>query len=194
MRYIPRQFSTVIPQVPYHRTLANSRFDPGKTGIPGTPLKGHYRSTNSIPTFATSRTVYRPSMMTSQTIINVDLRPMDAPSGNRISERKLTREELRTLADRFLLYINTDNADPEELAKMVANDVATPLFYPGMRSGWAGLSDILAKLHGALTDYSMQLVTPIVDEEGQIVVFFVQSVGVQTGYRPRMGRMLMTGQ
>jgi hypothetical protein len=84
------------------------------------------------------------------------------------------------------LYINTDNADPDELAKMVANDVATPLFYPGMRSGWAGLSDILNKLHRALTDYSMQLVTPIVDEEGQIVVFFVQSVGVQTGYRPRM--------
>jgi hypothetical protein len=111
---------------------------------------------------------------------------MDAPPVNGISERKLTREELRALADRFLLYINTDNADPEELARMVAKDVATPLFYPGMRSGWAGLSDILAKLHGALSDYSMQLVTPVVDEEAQIVVFFVQSVGVQTGYRPRM--------
>jgi hypothetical protein len=111
---------------------------------------------------------------------------MDAPTVNGILDRKLNREELRTLADKFLLYINTDNADPEELAMMVAKDVATPLFYPGMRSGWAGLSDILAKLHGALSDYSMQLVTPVVDEEAQIVVFFVQSVGVQTGYRPRM--------
>jgi len=115
---------------------------------------------------------------------------MDTGTVNGMLERKLTRDELRSLADKFLLYINTANADPEELANMVAKDVATPLFYPGMRSGWAGLSDILTKLHGALSDYSMQLVTPVVDEDAQIVVFFVKSVGVQTGYRPRMCRGL----
>ena len=96
----------------------------------------------------------------------------------------MTREELRIFADGFLKYINTPEANPEQLAKMVAQDVATPLFYPGMRSGYGGVNDILQKLHGALSDYSMELVTPIVDVDAQIVVYFVKSVGVQTGYCP----------
>jgi len=100
------------------------------------------------------------------------------------ADRKLTREELRTLGDDLLEYINTPDPAPDLLSKMVSQDVATPLFYPGMRTGYAGVRELLHKLHGALSDYSMELVTPIIDERAQIVVFFVKSVGVQTGYSP----------
>jgi len=123
-----------------------------------------------IPDF--TQYTLRISTMTSTTPVN------GHPAG------KMTREELHTFADDFLKYINTPDANPEQLAKMVAPDVATPLFYPGMRSGYEGVNDILQKLHGALSDYSMQLVTPIIDADSQIVVYFVKSVGVQTGYCP----------
>jgi hypothetical protein len=120
-------------------------------------------------------------------VVNAEIRSMDSTTSlNRIPDRKMTREELHTVGDNLLMYINTPDPSPEHLSKMVAQDVATPLFYPGMRTGYAGVKELLHKLHAALSDYSMQLVTPIIDERAQTVVFFVKSVGVQTGYSPRL--------
>ena len=91
------------------------------------------------------------------------------------------REQLRTVADRFLQFVNTPGADPENLATMLALDLSTPLTYPGAVSGYAGVKGIIQKLHGALSDYSLRVLSPVIDEKECRVVYFVKSAGVQTG-------------
>lgn len=93
------------------------------------------------------------------------------------------RELLRSFADKFLEFINTRDVDPDNLSLFLARDVVTPLTYPGATSGYKGVQGIFAKLHEALSDYRMKLLSPVVDEETCQVVFFVKSQGVQTGYQ-----------
>ena len=90
-----------------------------------------------------------------------------------------TRTQLTAYADRFLKYINTPNLDPQSIP--IAKDVVTPLAYPGMPSGYTGITGIVEKLHGALTDFSLTLESPVVDEQECRVVYFVKSKGVQSG-------------
>jgi len=91
------------------------------------------------------------------------------------------REQLRIVADRFLEFVNTPGGDPERLSTMVALDLVTPLTYPGATTGFAGIKEIVQKLHAALSDYSMKILTPVIDEKESRVVFLVKSAGVQTG-------------
>lgn len=91
------------------------------------------------------------------------------------------REQLRIVADRFIEFVNTPGGDPDKLSTMVALDLITPLTYPGATTGYAGVKGIVQKLHGALSDYSMKVLTSVIDEKESQVVFFVQSAGVQTG-------------
>jgi hypothetical protein len=93
----------------------------------------------------------------------------------------MAREQLRAFADRFLNYVNTPDSDPDKLTTLVAQDLITPLTYPGAPSGYVGVKGIIEKLHAALSDYSLKLVTQVIDEEECRVVYFVKSVGVQTG-------------
>jgi hypothetical protein len=94
----------------------------------------------------------------------------------------MTREQLRAFADRFLDYVNTPDCDPSKLASLVAQDLETPLTYPGAPSGYVGVKGIIEKLHAALSDYQLKLLTPVIDEHESRVVYFVKSMGVQTGY------------
>ena len=94
----------------------------------------------------------------------------------------MTREQLRAFADRFLDYVNTPDSDPNKLLNLVAQDLKTPLTYPGAPSGYVGVKGIIEKLHAALSEYQLKLLTPIIDEEEGRVVYFVKSMGVQTGY------------
>jgi hypothetical protein len=64
---------------------------------------------------------------------------------------------------------------------MLALDLETPLTYPGAVSGFAGVKGIIEKLHGALSEYSLTVLTSVIDEQESRVVFFVKSSGVQTG-------------
>jgi hypothetical protein len=101
-----------------------------------------------------------------------------------------TRDQLTSYADRFLKYINHPNMDPSYLPSFLAEDVITPLAYPGAPSGYTGITGIVEKLHGALTDFELSVVSPVVDEKECRVVYFVKSKGVQSGYvssPPRMG-------
>jgi hypothetical protein len=91
-----------------------------------------------------------------------------------------TRDQLLSYADRFLKYINTPNLNPGE-SPPFAKDVVTPLAYSGTPGGYAGLIGIVEKLHGALTDFSLTVVSPVVDEKECRVVYFVKSKGVQSG-------------
>jgi hypothetical protein len=92
------------------------------------------------------------------------------------------REQLRLLADRFLEFANKPHPDPEKLSAFLAKDLITRLTYPGEPSGYTGLKNLIAKLHGALHSYSLTLVTPIIDEVDSKVVYFVKSTGIQNGY------------
>lgn len=91
------------------------------------------------------------------------------------------REQLRQIADRFLAFINKSDVDPDKLATMLAMDLKTPLTYPGAVSGYEGVKGVIQKLHGALSEYSLTILTPVIDEQESRVVFFVKSTGVQTG-------------
>ena len=91
------------------------------------------------------------------------------------------REQLRVVADRLLDFINTPGGDPEKLSTMVAQDLITPLTYPGAKTGFDGVKEIVQKLHSALSDYSMKVLAPVIDEKESRVVYFVKSAGVQTG-------------
>jgi hypothetical protein len=93
------------------------------------------------------------------------------------------RELLREYAEKFLDFINTRDVDPDKLALFISKDVVTPLTYPGTDSGYAGVKGVFVKLHEALSDYSMKLLTPVIDEQECQVVYFVKSQGVQTGYQ-----------
>jgi len=93
----------------------------------------------------------------------------------------MTREQLRALADRFLDYVNSPDSDPNKLLGLVAQDLKTPLTYPGAPSGYVGVKGIIEKLHAALSEYQLKLITPVIDEQECRVVFFVKSMGVQTG-------------
>lgn len=94
----------------------------------------------------------------------------------------MTREQLRAFADRFLDIVNTPGSDPNKLLNLVAEDLKTPLTYPGAPSGYDGVKGIIEKLHAALSEYHLKLLTPVIDEEEGRVVYFVKSMGVQTGY------------
>ena len=95
----------------------------------------------------------------------------------------IIRERLREFADQFLEYVNNPGDDPAgRLAMFLAPDVETPLTYPGAVAGYAGIQGILEKLHNSLSNYSMELITPVVDEKDRTVVYFIKSKGVQTGY------------
>jgi len=94
------------------------------------------------------------------------------------------REQLRVVADRFLDFINTPGGDPAKLSTMVSSDLVTPLTYPGATTGFEGMKGIVQKLHSALSDYSMKVLTAVIDEKESHVVYFVKSAGVQTGYYP----------
>ena len=94
------------------------------------------------------------------------------------------RDQLLSYADRFLKYINTPNMDPEYISSFLAHDVKTPLSYSGTPSGYEGITGIVEKLHGALTDFSLTVVSPVVDEKECRVVYFVKSKGVQSGHVP----------
>jgi len=91
------------------------------------------------------------------------------------------REQLRQVADRFLAFINKADVDPNQLSSMIALDIETPLTYPGAVSGYAGVKGIIEKLHGSLSEYSLTVLTPVIDEQECRVVYFVKSSGVQTG-------------
>lgn len=93
----------------------------------------------------------------------------------------MTREQLRVIADRFLEYVNTPDSDPNKLPSLLSQDLKTPLTYPGSPSGYVGAKGIIEKLHSALSDYHLKLLTPVIDEQECRVVFFVKSMGVQTG-------------
>lgn len=91
------------------------------------------------------------------------------------------REQLRFVADRFLSFVNKTDVDPEKLSSMLATDLETPLTYPGAIKGYAGVKGIIEKLHSALSDYSLSVLAPVIDEQECRVVFFVKSAGRQTG-------------
>lgn len=91
------------------------------------------------------------------------------------------REQLRMIADRFIEFINAPGGDTESLSKMLALDLVTPLTYPGTATGFIGAKRIIEKLHNALSDYAMEVLTSIIDEKESQVVFFIKSAGVQVG-------------
>lgn len=94
------------------------------------------------------------------------------------------REQLRRVADRFLAFVNKTEIDTDKLSSVVSLDLETPLTYPGAVKGFAGVKGIIEKLHDALSDYSLSVLTPVIDEQECRVVFFVKSAGVQIGYKP----------
>jgi hypothetical protein len=94
------------------------------------------------------------------------------------------RDQLLSYADKFLKYINAPDPDPEYINSFLAHDVVTPLSYPGTPSGHEGIMGIVEKLHNALMDFSLTVVSPVVDEKECRVVYFVKSKGVQIGYVP----------
>jgi hypothetical protein len=91
------------------------------------------------------------------------------------------RQLLREYADRFLETVNTPSIDLDTLQSLISKDLVTPLTYPGEKSGYVGVQGILKKLHGSLSNYSLKLLSPVIDEDENQVVFFVKSCGVQTG-------------
>ena len=97
----------------------------------------------------------------------------------------MTRQQLIIYADRFLALVNEPLIDSSELEHrllaVVAQDLVTPLTYPGAKSGFVGVKEIIQKLHGSLTEYSLKVVNLVVDEQQSSVVYFVKSAGVQTG-------------
>ena len=91
------------------------------------------------------------------------------------------REQLLTHANRFLQYVNKPDTDTDKLSRYISRDLVTQLAYPGEPSGYEGLKNLIAKLHGALHDYSLTVLSSMIDEKQNKVVFFVKSSGVQAG-------------
>jgi hypothetical protein len=92
------------------------------------------------------------------------------------------REQLRVLADRFIEFVNTPDIEIDKIHGFLSPDLTTPLNYPGAPSGFIGVKGIIEKLHDALSEYSLTVLTSVVDEEDCRVACFVKSSGIQTGY------------
>jgi len=91
------------------------------------------------------------------------------------------REQLRILAGRFIEFVNTPDIEIDKIHGFLDPELTTPLNYPGAPSGFVGVKGIIEKLHEALSDYSLTVLTWVVDEEDCRVACFVKSSGIHAG-------------